>query len=152
MKKILILVLLLIITGCGSKQEDQKNNDIIGTYKLVSAFKYEDTKIFSYNIGENATDFFLMITPTKIIFHTPIWGRLAKEVFDYRIIDNIIETDEKNYNNVSVRKYEIIKNPIKDTIVLYEEYEGDSIYNVRKEYERINEEDYIKLIGETNEE
>ncbi len=151
-KGTIIFIILLMFSGCEKKKEDVKIKDNIeGTYKLVSAFKYQEQEMISFNIGEKSTNFFMMITPTKIIFNHTIWGQLTKDVFEYRVIDNIIETDKENYIGTSKYRYELIKSPIKDNIILYEEQVDDTIYNIVKEYERITEEEYIKLIGENDE-
>lgn len=154
MKKIWIISILILISGCTFKKEKTEEKiEITGYYQLVSAFKYENSSVISYNIGENVEKFSLMITPNKIILHRPIWENIAKESFEYQIVDNEIIIDGTNYNGLSTYTYKIIKSPIKDNIILYEDQKiGETFYKIRKEYEKIKEQEYMKKMGGTDEE
>lgn len=156
MKKIYVLITILLLCGCAKEnsQTNNKNDDITGYYKLVSAFKYIESEVISYDIGEKTGDSILEITPQKLTFFRPILNnKPAKETHEYKKVDNEIRVDGVNYNGTSVYIYDIKKSPIKDNIILSEiqTYEEQQ-YEIIKEFEKITKEEFEEKMVEVYEE
>lgn len=155
MKKIIIVfILLLTISGCTEKKEVNTFNDnITGYYQMVSGFKYFETDVISYIIGDTAKKYFVHITDEKIRLISKVDDNIGEmEPHNYIKEENMMILEEKNMNGSIQYKYELINNPMKNNIVLYEEQEIDGKkYTIRKEYEKISREEYLRKTGATYE-